>query len=236
MSRRRLTPFVALLACAVALATPPSGPDTPGPTLQPSWPVGAIGPDPRPVDCDVQLLMASLPQPDGSYQLIARARSWASRDLVLTVPTTCPNGPAAFFGLPEGYDYYGTCNAGACLPTPLGRKTVVLPAGGMIDLASTTINPLRSTCNAALPPGDHPISYTLDLRGARVCGPDANGVNIPHPPSPSAAPSPTPASPACPPMPTCGIGCNGPPLRDANGCALCGCEEPWGIELFPTQP
>jgi hypothetical protein len=216
---------------STALAVPPPG--APGP-LQPSWPVGAIGPDPRPVDCDVELLIASLPQPDGTYTLLARARSWVAHDLQLTVPNTCPNGPASFTGLAPGYDYYGTCNAGPCLPSPTGRRAVHLPAGGMIDLAQATVHPAGTTCNAPLGPGYHHVAFTLDLRGARVCGPSSNSVysEPPAPPAPP-PPPPPPPRPICPPLPVCGIACDGPPLRDAQGCATCGCEDLTGLE--PTR-
>lgn len=223
--RRRHLLLLTLVAAAPAHAdrnTPVLG--WPGRT----HPVGALAPDPYPPDCEVVLVMAALPQADGSTRLVARAMSRVDRPLEITVPRTCPGGPARFTGLSDTHDFYGTCNAGACLPTVEGRRPLTIPARGLVDLAEAWVHPAGTDCTAALAPGDHAVTYTIDLRGAVTCGPSANTVHVPAPPGPPPPAPPPTAVPDCPPSPTCGVVCDGPPLRDAQGCSLCGCEDLWG--------
>lgn len=203
-------------------APPRLGPERP-------YPEGAIGPDPGPPGaCDLELRTGAVPQPDGTYELIARGKSWSASPLRVTVPNVCPGAAPAFSGLPRGYDYYGTCNQGACFAPASGRRVIEIPPGGWVDIATTRIDPRGDGCNRPLPPGDYHVRYTLDVQGATVCPAPMNTVHVagappPAPPRPAAAPN------ACPPSPTCGLGgCPYGYAVDPNGCSLCACADPPG--------
>src|SRR5690606_37048629 len=95
-------------------------------------PPGAIGPPPRP--CEVRLSMAQK-RAGRRVRLVARATNLTQETITLTAPDACPAGPVRFMGLPAGYDYYGTCNAGACRG-PRDPVRWTLAPGQTVELAS----------------------------------------------------------------------------------------------------
>ena len=48
------------------------------------------------------------------FEVTARLKNVTSELIVVEMPDRCPQGPAVFSGLPEGYDYYHSCTKGAC--------------------------------------------------------------------------------------------------------------------------
>jgi hypothetical protein len=186
-----------------------------------------LPPEP-PGNCEIELITATEQHPDGHWEIIARAKSWAPAPIEVSVPVACPGGPAWFEGLPGSYDYYGACVMGACLPGQPERRTLRIVPRNVVELARARVDPRGDSCNKALAPGQYPVRFTIDLRGASTCAarPDRIDINPPAKPEPPKSPSPrlTPKV-ECPPMKTCGIACKGPPRRDKNGCPQCGCAD-----------
>lgn len=151
----------------------------------------------------------------------------------ITLRHACPGGPLSFVGLGQGFDYYGTCNMGACIE-PDAQTRLLVPAGGQtITVASLSWPEAGDGCRAKLEPGRYDINGFGELvapEGSSLCGLAHTRLEIPAPPKP-----PTPAH-RCPPMPTCGLACEGGAFaRDENGCSRCACaDEPWGTR--PKRP
>lgn len=125
--------------------------------------------------CDVRLDAHVTPQSDGTFVLRATLTSLVGPTEV-TLPDPCPNGAAVFRGLPETYDYYGTCNAGACPTT--SPRTVSLGESPTV-IAETSINPRQGTCNAPLSAGLYLISAELSLPNVRLCTNRAATLTVP---------------------------------------------------------
>jgi hypothetical protein len=207
-----------------------SGPATPSrrPPVY-HYPEGAIGPAPvrKKPDCDISLVTFQLQDAGGRLKIVAGAINNTASPILVTVQDRCPAGAIQFTGLPAGYDYYGTCNKGAC---PGNRPPITwsLPPDKQVDLATFVLDPAGGTCNAPLPGGTYDVSFKLAAGDSTTCGPFATRVVRTVAPI-SAPPAPPQRAPKrqhpCPPMPTCGIGCSGPPARDVNGCPTCGCQD-----------
>ena len=96
-----------------------------------------------------------------NVELQAHVKNLTDVPLPLTVVDACPNGVAAFQGLPEGYDYYGSCNAGAC-PPDLPPKVIIIEAGQTQIIETAAINLSGGTCNEPVPPAlAYEINYAL---------------------------------------------------------------------------
>jgi hypothetical protein len=136
-----------------------------------------------------------------THRLWVTAENVGADALELALPDRCPNGPVDFAGLGAGYDYYGTCNAGACAGTREPRR-LTLPAGATQELASVTVH-LRGAppCTKALPAGRHRIVPVVPELGVRTCV-VGTVLEVPAPPAPerrterpTPKPSPDPVRP-----------------------------------------
>lgn len=158
-------------------------------------------------------------------EVTALAKNKSSKEITLSLPSRCPQGPVVFQGLGDGYDYYGTCAKGACAG-PRDPERFTLPSGRTVELAAIEVDPKGGACTPPLPPGRHRISFTVP-HGGEVCAGTFATLEVREAPKPP----PEPARKAsCPPMPACGIACPGGAFaRDANGCPLCGCDERRGV-------
>lgn len=125
--------------------------------------------------CDVRLDAHVTPMPGGTFALRATLTSLVGPTEV-TLPDPCPNGAAVFRGLPETYDYYGTCNAGPCLTT--APRTVPLTDAPTV-IAETSIDPRQGTCNGPLASGLYLISAELSLPNVRLCTNRAATLTVP---------------------------------------------------------
>jgi hypothetical protein len=125
--------------------------------------------------CDVRVDTQVLAQPNGTFLLRASLTSLVG-PLDVTIPDACPNGSATFRGLPEPYDYYGTCNAGPCVTTSPRHLTL---GDAPTVIAEASVDPRPSTCNAALPSGLYLVSAELALPNVRLCANRAATVMVP---------------------------------------------------------
>ena len=166
------------------------------------------------------------------YEVTARLRNLTKEALVVEMPDRCPQGPAIFHGLRDGYDYYVSCMKGACMG---GRPPIrhSIPAGQTIDVESIEINPVDGNCNTPLEPGSYRLSFAFQTP-LRLCGGPTATLEV-RPPATKPPPPAKPTKP-CPPMPTCGIACPGGEFaRDADGCSTCGCvKNP--LRATPIEP
>ena len=125
--------------------------------------------------CDVRIDTQVLAQPNGTFLLRASLTSLVG-PLDVTIPDACPNGSATFRGLPEPYDYYGTCNAGPCVTTSPRHLTL---GDAPTVIAEASVDPRPSTCNAALPSGLYLVSAELALPNVRLCANRAATITVP---------------------------------------------------------
>jgi hypothetical protein len=125
--------------------------------------------------CDVRIDTQVLAQPNGTFLLRASLTSLVG-PLDVTIPDACPNGSATFRGLPEPYDYYGTCNAGPCVTTSPRHLTL---GDTPTVIAEASVDPRPSTCNAALPSGLYLVSAELALPNVRLCANRAATITAP---------------------------------------------------------
>ena len=96
-----------------------------------------------------------------NIELQAHVRNLTDVDLPLTVADFCPSGVAAFQGLPEGYDYYGTCAAGQCGPD-LPPMLFIIPANQTVIIATAPIHLAGGSCNEPVPPAlAYEINYSV---------------------------------------------------------------------------
>jgi hypothetical protein len=162
-----------LLACGPApiVLTSPTSPSSDSTESSPSSANDAPSESIEPSDattappCDVRVDTQALAQPNGTFLLRASLTSLVG-PLDVTIPDACPNGAATFRGLPEPYDYYGTCNAGPCVTT--SPRAITL-GDAPIVIAEASVDPRPSTCNAALPSGLYLVSAELALPNVRLC-------------------------------------------------------------------
>lgn len=204
--------------------TPP-GPGHLDPKLLPSEPEGAIDITPRsPNRCIAQLeLTAELIGKEVTIR--ATLASNSDNSVRVTLRSPCPGGPVSFSGREKGYEYNGTCNAGACREAdkPL---TVSLPAGRRkVEIASTSFSLSGDACLPEFSPGTHEVyghAEVLSPKGATICGSAFTTFTVPETEKKRAPPARAP----CPPQPICGLACpSGRFARDENGCSLCACAE-----------
>lgn len=204
----------------------PTGPEPWDPGRLPSGPEGAIDVTPRePNRCVAQLdLFAEVV--GGEVVLRATLASNSESSVSVTLSAPCPGGPVAFSGLGDGFDYYGTCNVGACQDAN-GTVTVVLPdERRRVEIASTTFPIAGDTCRPGLSGGSHHLygeAHVLSPEGATICGSAFTKLILPETERKSAAPR---RVVSCPPQPVCGLACpSGGFARDKNGCPLCACRD-----------
>jgi hypothetical protein len=140
-------------------------------------------------------------------------------ELSFELPERCPNGLVDFSGLGARYDYYGTCNAGACAGWPpvrritLGRRSAQLLAEAAINVQG------KAPCTSALAPGRYTLRPLLPQCDVRMCVAAAT-LAVPAP-AVGSAPAFDPANPyACQAPADCVLSC-----PDARGCCgwACGC-------------
>jgi hypothetical protein len=162
------------------------------------------------------------------YALSVVAENTAGHDLAFVLPDQCPAGPLALEGLAEDYDYYQTCNAGAC-PGPRGMQTVQLAARERRVLAQLKLDARGGACNAPLESAFYRVRAVVPPLANRVCveaaSLDLRNVKIPLKPAPKLTPQPPPAAPAsdpyaCARSDECTIAC-----PQVTGCCgwSCGC-------------
>mgnify|MGYP000955662855 CR=1 FL=1 len=152
--------------------TAPSEPTEPSsePSIEPTSDATPAPP------CDVRVDTQVLAQPNGTFLLRASLTSLVG-PLDVTIPDdACPNGSATFRGLPEPYDYYGTCNAGPCVTTSPRHLTL---GDAPTVIAEASVDPRQSTCNAALPSGLYLVSAELALPNVRLCANRAATITVP---------------------------------------------------------
>ncbi|MFW6051146.1 MAG: hypothetical protein ACODAU_08225 [Myxococcota bacterium] len=130
------------------------------------------GPATAQASVECRLVVRAHARPDGgplSHRLWVTAENVGDAPVELTLPDRCPDGPVDFRGLAEGYDYYGTCSAGAC-PGPREPKRMSLPPGASEELASTTVH-LRGAppCTEGLAEGRHRIVPVVPDLGVPTC-------------------------------------------------------------------
>lgn len=176
-------------------------------------------PDENATGCQVELRTRVRALDDGRFAVAAVARNRTNAPLVFHFRPRCPGGAVTFQGLRPGYDFYGTCTMGACMPQPL--REVRVSAGASTTLAQATIDPRRaSSCNGEpVPPGRYPIEPVvpsdIDVAACTRAATLTLG---------SARQSPRPER--CPAL-GCAPRCPaGERLRDANGCPTCRCAQP----------
>ncbi|HVR21637.1 MAG TPA: hypothetical protein VMS65_18105 [Polyangiaceae bacterium] len=135
---------------------------------------GAVWPPPgegwTPPPC--QLEASTVVHRRGSvFEVTARLKNVTSELLVVEMPDRCPQGPAIFSGLPEGYDYYRSCTKGACG----GQRVPIrhsIAAGQSLEIEAIEIDPAGASCNRPLAPTDYSLGFSFQTP-LRVCG----GVN-----------------------------------------------------------
>lgn len=151
----------------------------------------------------------------------ALLRNLTKARLEIDTPDQCPRGPANFGGLPEGFDYYMSCTAGACLPR--SAQHFSLAPGQSVQVAAIEIDPKQTSCNAPLAPGHYDLGFNLQAKQG-VCGGKQGAIDVAAPAAAS-TPKPSKSKPPCPRGPACGIACpSGRYAHDANGCSVCACE------------
>lgn len=105
--------------------------------------------------------------------LTARLRNLTETVQTVTVSDPCPNGTALFSGLPEGYDYYQSCTAGACQGN-LPPVVYTLQPKQELVIATATINAAEDPCNQPLPKQTYDLLFGLPLTDdpqPNLCGP-----------------------------------------------------------------
>lgn len=175
---------------------------------------------------------------NGRIHLEARMTSNGEEPVKIALRHRCPNGPISFVGLGEDFDYYGTCNMGACAE-PESVTHLTVPAGGeRVTVVALSWPEGGDGCRRPLPFGRHDLNAWGDLlepEGSNLCGLPHAQLDLPAPPRPAPKSPPEPEV-RCPPMPTCGLACDGPFAKDEHGCTQCACEpDPWGTRS-PRRP
>lgn len=195
-----------------APASPTPVPAAPAPVIAPppvaaqpplavmAQPPVAPKPLPQPVaSCPLLFRATATPAPQDRVKIALRAENLSGQAVSFTLPDNCPSGPLALRGLGAGFDYYGSCNAGAC-PGPRRSSVVSLGPGEARDLATTTIPLLGSACTPALKPGRAVVDVIAPQASVDTCTVGTT-FEIPAPKTPTAAPKAAPATttPAPPP-------------------------------------
>jgi hypothetical protein len=126
------------------------------------------------VECDVMVAItvddasATTASADQDVTLTGTIENVSGRELTLTVANPCPDGLVTFDGLGDGYDYYGSCQAGDCLDSGEPVAYTLVPGETLVE--TVTIATGGDSCNAALSPQDYVIGGDLPL----IAGDTAN--------------------------------------------------------------
>lgn len=104
----------------------PGEPGEPNERREPSEPSAQPSPRQGPSDCQV-LLRVELQERDANVSVRVLARNLTPEPLTFELPERCPNGLIDLVGLGPGYDYYQTCNKGACQGFPPARRVKLSP-------------------------------------------------------------------------------------------------------------
>ncbi len=98
---------------------------------------------------------------DAEVALAASVTNVVGRDVTFTVFEPCPDGLVTFGGLGDGYDYYGSCLAGACQGSGEPVSHTLAP-GEAMDVSATLLT-AGDACNAPVDAGDYEIFGSLPL-------------------------------------------------------------------------
>ena len=133
---------------------------------------------------------------DGRRALSVVDENVSPHGVEFVLPDRCPTGAVDFEGLPAGFDYYGTCNMGAC-PGPRSPQHVSLDPGGRRQIAQALVDVAASACNRALAPGYYQVRPVLPVIGVAACV-EAAGLDLRGEMPPAIGPAPRPAPPTPP--------------------------------------
>jgi hypothetical protein len=183
--------------------------------------------------CELVLSTKLTPRGRFQYSLQVLVENATTRALQFVLPDRCPAGPLDFDGLPDGYDYYQTCSAGACLG-PRGMHTLELAARERRTLLTVQLPAAGGPCTEPLEQALYSIqpiaptvsyrvcveSARLDLRKVKLPARPAPRPVAPVPPAPAPVPEPSDDPHACTSSDDCIISC--PAVRGCCGWP-CGC-------------
>lgn len=116
----------------------------------------------------------AIDQAKRTVTITAVAENLTGKPLEITFGDNCPAGSVQFSGAGDGYDYYGTCAAGACSPERPKTHTITIAAGETKTLETVTIALDGDTCNQPIVKGTKlNLSFSLPLVAPQpvVCGP-----------------------------------------------------------------
>jgi hypothetical protein len=131
--------------------------------------VGCSAAQAAPASCDLVLATRITAKGRWQYAVQLTAENVSTRSVAFVLPDRCPAGPLDLEGLPDGYDYYQTCNAGACLG-PRGVQTVQLAPREKRSLVSIVLSAAGNACNPQLDPGLYQVRPVAPpLAGVRIC-------------------------------------------------------------------
>ncbi|HKU37793.1 MAG TPA: hypothetical protein VJR89_06595 [Polyangiales bacterium] len=176
--------------------------------------------------CELVLSAKVTPRGRLAYGVQVVIENVSASPVQFVLPERCPAGPIELAGLPDGYDYYSTCNAGPCLGGA-GVQTVQLAPRQRRTLASLQLSAAAGSCNPALEPALYAIAPLAPPISNRVCVEPArlDLRNAKIPAAPVVAQLPVSAPPgddphACTSSEDCVISC--PAVRGCCGWP-CGC-------------
>lgn len=98
---------------------------------------------------------------DAEVTLTAAVTNVSGASQTFTVYEPCPDGLVTFDGLGDGYDYYGSCLAGAC-PTSGEVVSYTLGDGETLDVAAT-LSVAGDSCNQPLDASEYELGGGLPL-------------------------------------------------------------------------
>lgn len=105
--------------------------------------------------------MLNVSDPEQPVEVTAHIHNVSGLALTFTVADPCPDGLVSFMGLPEGYDFYGSCQAGAC--ATYGDPVTYTLAPEEVLEVTTEVTPGGDVCNPALPADSYTVSARLPL-------------------------------------------------------------------------
>src|SRR5688572_16784111 len=136
MSIRSLTWW--LLFAATACSKTTTSADTPaGPATPSASPAPAPTPSPSQA-CSVRLAARLDGKRGGTFKVTVALHNGSDRAFEIDLADRCPQGLVDFTGLRAGYDYYDSCNKGAC-PGNRPPHHVELAPGESRDLVTLGI-------------------------------------------------------------------------------------------------
>jgi hypothetical protein len=92
--------------------------------------------------------------------------------LSFEVPERCPRGLVDFEGLGPGYDYYGTCAAGACAGWPATRRITLAPAQPQPLAEGHIYLDGHAPCTTPLAAGKYRLRASIPSTNVVVCSED----------------------------------------------------------------